>query len=266
MSSTATAPVPIRTTVPARLDRLGWSPFHTRMVCGLGAAWILDGLQITIASSVTGVLTQSDTLGHDLDRGRADRVGLPRRRVDRRVGLREDVGPARAQAAVDDHLAVVPVRYRAGGRRHRPSHRLAGVLLRHALRGRDGDRRPVRGDQLGDRRDDAVEVSGTGRHLDQRHLLGRRDPRLVRLADLPQRLQCERRLAAGVPDGPGAGDGGHRRGPGPAREPAVVDDPRPPRGGRGRTGQDRGGAGQAARARRTILRRSSSHRRSSTGT
>ena len=29
----------------------------------LGAAWILDGLQITIASSVTGVLTQPDTLG-----------------------------------------------------------------------------------------------------------------------------------------------------------------------------------------------------------
>jgi MFS family permease len=62
MSSTAVAPAPIRTTVPARLDRLGWSPFHTRMVCGLGAAWILDGLQITIASSVTGVLTQPDTL------------------------------------------------------------------------------------------------------------------------------------------------------------------------------------------------------------
>ena len=32
------------------------------MVAGLGAAWILDGLQITIASSVTGVLTQPDTL------------------------------------------------------------------------------------------------------------------------------------------------------------------------------------------------------------
>jgi MFS family permease len=54
---------PIRSTIPARLDRLGWSPFHTRMVFGLGAAWILDGLQITIASSVTGVLTQPDTLG-----------------------------------------------------------------------------------------------------------------------------------------------------------------------------------------------------------
>jgi MFS family permease len=61
--SSATATVePIRSTVPARLDRLGWSPFHTKMVIGLGAAWILDGLQITIASSVTGVLTQPDTL------------------------------------------------------------------------------------------------------------------------------------------------------------------------------------------------------------
>jgi MFS family permease len=62
MSSTAVAPAPIRTLIPARLDRLHWSPFHTRMVAGLGAAWILDGLQITIASSVTGVLTQPDTL------------------------------------------------------------------------------------------------------------------------------------------------------------------------------------------------------------
>jgi MFS family permease len=63
MSSSTTAVAPIRTMIPARLDRLGWSPFHTRMVAGLGAAWILDGLQITVASSVTGVLTQPDTLG-----------------------------------------------------------------------------------------------------------------------------------------------------------------------------------------------------------
>jgi MFS family permease len=33
------------------------------MVAGLGAAWILDGLQITIASSVTGVLSSPKTLG-----------------------------------------------------------------------------------------------------------------------------------------------------------------------------------------------------------
>jgi len=53
---------PIRSTIPARLDRLRWSPFHTRLVLGLGTAWILDGLEITIASSVSGKLTQGGTL------------------------------------------------------------------------------------------------------------------------------------------------------------------------------------------------------------
>ena len=62
MSTADVAGTRIRSTIPARLDRLSWSPFHTRMVAGLGAAWILDGLQITIASSVTGVLVQPDTL------------------------------------------------------------------------------------------------------------------------------------------------------------------------------------------------------------
>ena len=62
MSTAEVTGTRIRSTIPARLDRLSWSPFHTRMVAGLGAAWILDGLQITIASSVTGVLIQPDTL------------------------------------------------------------------------------------------------------------------------------------------------------------------------------------------------------------
>jgi MFS family permease len=63
MSSEAATAGRIRSTIPARLDRLSWSPFHTRMVAGLGAAWILDGLQITISSSVVGVLTKPSTLG-----------------------------------------------------------------------------------------------------------------------------------------------------------------------------------------------------------
>src|SRR6516162_5140981 len=63
MSTTATGPRPIRSLIPARLDRLRWSPFHTRVVCGLGGAWILDGLQITVASSVSGELTKPSTLG-----------------------------------------------------------------------------------------------------------------------------------------------------------------------------------------------------------
>ena len=61
--SAASAVGSIRSTIPARLDRLSWSPFHTRMVAGLGAAWILDGLQITISSSVVGVLQKPETLG-----------------------------------------------------------------------------------------------------------------------------------------------------------------------------------------------------------
>lgn len=62
MSNSTWAQKAIRTTIPARIDRLRWSPFHTRMIIALGVAWILDGLEITIASSVTGVLSQPDTL------------------------------------------------------------------------------------------------------------------------------------------------------------------------------------------------------------
>jgi MFS family permease len=53
---------PIRSLIPARIDRLPWSPFHTRMVVALGVAWVLDGLEITIASSMAGVLSDKQTL------------------------------------------------------------------------------------------------------------------------------------------------------------------------------------------------------------
>ena len=53
----------IRSLIPARIDRLPWSPFHTRMVVALGVAWILDGLEITVASAVADTLTQPETLG-----------------------------------------------------------------------------------------------------------------------------------------------------------------------------------------------------------
>jgi MFS family permease len=58
----AQAPGSIRSLIPARIDRLPWSPFHTRMVIALGVAWILDGLEITVASSVTAKLTEPETL------------------------------------------------------------------------------------------------------------------------------------------------------------------------------------------------------------
>jgi MFS family permease len=42
----------LRTSIPARLDRLPWSRFHWRVVLGLGAVWILDGLEVTIVGAV----------------------------------------------------------------------------------------------------------------------------------------------------------------------------------------------------------------------
>ena len=47
-----TASPGIRSLIPARIDRLPWSKFHTRLVVALGVAWVLDGLEITIASNV----------------------------------------------------------------------------------------------------------------------------------------------------------------------------------------------------------------------
>ncbi|MFV0493794.1 MFS transporter [Mycobacterium sp.] len=52
----------IRSLIPARIDRLPWSPFHTRLVVALGVAWVLDGLTITVASAVAGTLTDPRTL------------------------------------------------------------------------------------------------------------------------------------------------------------------------------------------------------------
>ncbi|MGH9110261.1 MAG: MFS transporter, partial [Acidimicrobiales bacterium] len=48
----------IETKIPSRLDRLPWTRFHWRIVVGLGTAWILDGLEVTIVGSVASRLTE----------------------------------------------------------------------------------------------------------------------------------------------------------------------------------------------------------------
>jgi hypothetical protein len=53
---------PIRSLIPARLDRLGWSRFHTMLVIALGVAWVLNGLEITIASNVTALISKPQAL------------------------------------------------------------------------------------------------------------------------------------------------------------------------------------------------------------
>jgi MFS family permease len=52
----------IDTDVPARLDRLPWTRFHTLIVVALGISWVLDGLEVTIAGSIVGALEASPVL------------------------------------------------------------------------------------------------------------------------------------------------------------------------------------------------------------
>src|ERR1700756_3339600 len=52
----------IETDIPARLDRLPWSRFHTLVVTALGITWILDGLEVTLAGAVSGALKASPAL------------------------------------------------------------------------------------------------------------------------------------------------------------------------------------------------------------
>jgi len=49
----------IVTNIPHRLDRLPWSRWHWLIVVGLGVTWILDGLEVTLAGTVGGVLKET---------------------------------------------------------------------------------------------------------------------------------------------------------------------------------------------------------------
>src|SRR5258707_15703546 len=52
----------IETSIPARLDNLTWSGFHTRVIFALGVTWILDGLEVTLAGALSGALKASPSL------------------------------------------------------------------------------------------------------------------------------------------------------------------------------------------------------------
>src|SRR5436305_3730172 len=52
----------IETSIPARLDSLRWSGFHSRVVVALGITWILDGLEVTLAGALSGAVKESPIL------------------------------------------------------------------------------------------------------------------------------------------------------------------------------------------------------------
>jgi MFS family permease len=64
-----TAPQPlaygsiIETDIPARLDALPFGRFHVLVIVALGITWILDGLEVTLAGSLSGELKQGSGLG-----------------------------------------------------------------------------------------------------------------------------------------------------------------------------------------------------------
>jgi hypothetical protein len=49
----------IETHILARLDRLPWGRFHWLVVTALGAIWILDGLEVTLALYQTDLFNRS---------------------------------------------------------------------------------------------------------------------------------------------------------------------------------------------------------------
>ena len=61
--SDSTREGPFATDVPARLDRLRWSSFHTTLIAALGTSWIIDGLEVTLVGSLAGALTLPTGLG-----------------------------------------------------------------------------------------------------------------------------------------------------------------------------------------------------------
>ena len=52
----------VRTDIPARLDRLPWSSWHTRIIVALGTSWLLDGLEVTLVGSLSGILESANGL------------------------------------------------------------------------------------------------------------------------------------------------------------------------------------------------------------
>ncbi len=52
----------IETDIPERMDRLPWSRWHVRIITALGTSWLLDGLEVTLVGSLSGILESKNGL------------------------------------------------------------------------------------------------------------------------------------------------------------------------------------------------------------
>ena len=192
----------IRSLIPARIDRLPWSRFFTKLVIALGIAWILDGLEITIASNVGPDLTLHNTL--NLGAGAVADIAwwyligevigaLFFGRLSDKLGRKNLFMITLGVYLIGSGLTAAT-----------PGGGTGSVPVRHPDRRRHGHRRRVRRDQLGDRRDDPGQVPGPDRPRGQRHLLGRRAPRHDRHALGAEPRGRRLGLADRLPGRPGA--------------------------------------------------------------
>ena len=159
----------ITTDIPARMDRLPWARWHWLIVVGLGTVWILDGLEVTIVGSLSDVLKDP-----------INGLGLS----SSQIGL---AGAIYVAGACLGALFFGQLTDRFGRKKlfmitlgiyldRHGSDRLLDepdLVLRLSLHHRRGNRRRVRGHQLGHRRADPLEVPRPGRHRHQRVVLGR---------------------------------------------------------------------------------------------
>ena len=227
------APGVIRSLIPARMDRMPWSRFHTRMVVALGAVWILDGLEITVASAVADVWTQPETLGlTSTQAGLAATVYLAGEvsgalffgRLSDRFGRRNLfmitlgvylVGSAMTAFTLGSGVGWLVFFY--------ASRFIAGM-------GIGGEYAAINSaiDEL-----IPAHVPRPGGHRRQRHVLGRRGRSAVGHVH-PARHDVELDLGwrIALPDRPGARPRDPLRPAAPAGEPALAGDERPGGGGR----------------------------------
>lgn len=52
----------IETDISSRMDRLPWSLWHVKILVALGTSWLLDGLEVTLVGSLSGVLESKNGL------------------------------------------------------------------------------------------------------------------------------------------------------------------------------------------------------------
>ena len=53
----------VHSDIPPRLDALGWSRWHRRVIIALGITWILDGLEASLIANLAPTLRHQDALG-----------------------------------------------------------------------------------------------------------------------------------------------------------------------------------------------------------